>query len=403
MIKQLFKIVWKQRRYNSLLLIEVIFSFVALFLLSAVCIHYWKRYHEPVGINPKNVWILEAYQAYDTPPDEVFSDSVKFQKMDQIEKFIRTTYPEVISCSKIMGSSYPYSYWISNTMMKVNNKEISYYYSRADARLNETLGLKLTEGRWIEESDRFSDIESVVINEKMKNELFGNKPAAGKTIIKKEWGDSIGKKLNILGVFANMKKDGEFSAEPNFAYLPNKHKYYDYSGIAIKFRGELPPSFESRLIKDLSAFNRTYTFRLESLEKMRHNYIIKELSPLIIVGAIVLFLVVNVMLGLFGTLWLNISRRRPEIGLRRAVGGTGISVLGQILGETYVLALISVLLGLVLTSQVFVFNIYNTPVSTLIEANLAAFLIIMILCTISAFAPARLAAQLEPAEALHAE
>lgn len=403
MIKQLFKMVWKQRRYNSLLLIEIVFSFVALFLLSAVCIHFWKRYHEPVGINSENIWILEAYQAFDTPPDQVFTDSVKFEKIDQVEKFIRTTYPEVISCSKVMGSSYPYSNWISNTSMKVNNKDVSFYVSWADAGLNETLGLKLTEGRWIEESDRFSDLQSVVINQKMKNELFGNKPASGKTIIKKEWGDSIGKKLKILGVFAHMKKDGEFSPEPNFAYYPNDRKYYNYSGIAMKFRGELTSTFESGLIRDLSSFNRTYIFRLESLEKMRHSYILKELSPVILVGAIVLFLVVNVMLGLFGTLWLNISRRKPEIGLRRAVGSTGVSVLVQILGETYVLAIISVLLGLVLTSQIFIFNVYNTPVSTLIEANLVAFLIIMVLCTISAFAPARLAARLEPAQALHEE
>ncbi len=403
MIKQLIKIVWKQRKYNSLLLIEVLFSFVALFILSAVCIHFWKRYQENVGINPKNVWILEAYQANDTPPDQVFSDSVKFEKLNTIEKFIRASYPEVISCSKVMGSSYPYSYWMSNKMIKVNDKDILFYTSWTDAELKETLGIKLTVGRWIEESDKLSKIESVVINEKMKKELFGNNPAAGKIVIKKEWGDSIGKKLKILGVIANLKKDGEFSPEPNFAYYPNASKHYNYSGIAMKFAGGLSSSFEARLVKDLSAFNRTYIFRLESLEKMRKQYLIRELSPIIIVGAIVIFLIVNVMLGLFGTLWLNISRRKPEIGLRRAVGSSSTSVLLQILGETYVLAIISMIFGLILTSQVFIFNVYNTPVSTLVQANLAAFLIILLLCTISALSPAKIAATLKPAEALHEE
>jgi putative ABC transport system permease protein len=153
----------------------------------------------------------------------------------------------------------------------------------------------------------------------------------------------------------------------------------------------------------LSAFNRTYIFRLESLEKMRSQYIIRELSPIIIVGAIVIFLIVNVMLGLFGTLWLNISRRKPEIGLRRAVGSSSQTILWQILGETYVLAFISMGLGLILTSQIFIFNIFNTPVTTLVQAHLTAFLIIIILCTISALSPARLAAALKPAEALHEE
>lgn len=401
MIEQLIKIVWKQRKNNSLLLTELLLSFVALFSLTAICLNYWKMYHEPVGISSKNVWILDAYQGNDTPPDQVFPDSVKFLKLNQIEKFI-ANYPEVVSCSKIKSSSYPYSHWMSSDGIEVNNKQIYFYTSWADPELKETLGIEILEGRWIEESDKLSNIETVVINEKLRKELFGNQPAAGKIIEKKEWDNKI-KKLKIIGVFGNMKKEGEFREEPFFAYYPNKHSYYDYSGLVLKFKSNLSSTFESRLIKDLSAFNRTYIFRLESLEKMRDNYIRQELSPLIISGAIVLFLIVNVMLGLFGTLWLNISRRKSEIGLRRAVGSTGPDVLWQVLGETYVLVFISVLLGFMLTSQLFIFNIYNTPVSTLVQANVMAFLIILILCTLSAYAPAKQAARMEPAMALHEE
>ena len=78
-------------------------------------------------------------------------------------------------------------------------------------------------------------------------------------------------------------------------------------------------------------------------------------------------------------------------------------MLWQLLGETYCLALVAIAIGFIFTSQLFIFNMFKVPVATLVEANLVALFLILLFSTLSAYAPGKLAASLQPAEALHEE
>ncbi len=400
MITQLFKLLWKQRKFNSLMIVEIAFSFIALMALSATCIHFWKRYNEPLGMEYKNMWILYAHQPWNIAPELQLTDSVKAIKIEEIKKFVKNNYSEVLAVSKITGFDYVYTQSSSSSCNDLENKQICYNSSPTEPDLAKTFGMKILEGRWIIDEDRFSNVETAVINKKLKEELFGNGFVAGKTFY-------IGKEkpraLKIVGVFEALKKNGEFEKEPNFMLTAHREKHNPYGGVAIKLRPGISKNFEDQLIKDLNAMDKTYEFRIEKMEETRKYYLAAKLAPLIIIGSIVIFLIVNVMLGLFGMLWLNISRRKSEIGLRRAVGSTGNKIVWRILGETYVLALVSMSIGFLFTMQLFIYNLFDTPVATLVQANLLSLAIILILCTISAYAPARLAASLEPAEALHEE
>lgn len=400
MISQLFKLIWKQRRYNSLMMIEITFSFIALFALASVSLHYIKRYREPMGMNYKNIWIINAWPPWDTPKDKQLTDSIKISKLNLIKKQLKNTYSEIQEITKITSSDVPYIQSMSSSCTNYNKKQICYHESPAEPDFAKTFDMKLVEGRWINPEDEISTIKTVTINKKLKLEFFGNKPAAGKTIY---IGEDKPVALKVVGVFEAIKRQGEFNEEPNFMFKALNEKYNPYVGFAIKLNGTMNNDFEAKLMKDLESLDRSFKYRIEKLENIRQQYILSELAPLIIVGSIVLFLIVNVMLGLFGTLWLNISRRKSEIGLRMAVGSSSAKVLWQLLGETYCLALVAIVIGLVFTSQMFIFNIYNVPVATLIEANLTALFLILLFCTISAYAPGKLAASLEPAEALHEE
>jgi putative ABC transport system permease protein len=402
MIRQFFILLWNQRRKNSLLVVEIVLSFVALFVLSAIVIHYYKKYKEPMGMDYKNIWAISIYQDWNLPREQQLNDSVKNIKFEAIKKYLLDE--KYISGVAFMTySDFLYAGNMSSSCFNLNSKQYCYETFRAEPDLAKTTGLKIVEGRWIVPDDMFAKIPSCVINKKFRKELFKNKSAAGKVLTV---GDEKNKQqFKIVGVVENLKRHGEFSDEPNFMIeaLPERNDYFSWLGMLVRFKGDVPGSYEAKLVNNLVRFDKSFQYRVEKLESMRRQYLMSELAPIIIAGAIVIFLIVNVMLGLFGTLWLNISRRKPEIGLRRAVGSSSGTVLWQILGETYVLAFISMLLGLILTSQIFIFNIYNTPILTLVQANVAAFLTILLLSTISALAPAKVAAALRPAEALHEE
>jgi putative ABC transport system permease protein len=402
MISQLFKILWKQRSKNSLLMIEIVFSFIALFVLSAAVIHYYKRYKEPLGMDYKNLWAIHVEQDWNLPAEQKLTDSVKNIKYELIKKQLLTN-TQVISVTKTGFNDFLYAQGVWSSCINTNNKQYCYNVFSSDHDFAKTTGLKVIEGRWLLPEDELSPTKTVVINKRFKEELFGKAPAAGKTITVKEGENPY--PIKIVGVYEHLKRQGEFTEEPNFLTEAEEksQKYFSFSGLLIRLKEPIQADFEANLVNDLVKFDKSFEYRIEKVEQMRREYLLTELAPLIIGSAVVLFMIVNVMLGLFGSLWLNISRRKAEIGLRRALGSSSNKVLWHILGETYCLVAVSVIIGFIFTMQLFIYNIYNTPVSTLVQANLLSFAIILILCTISAYAPARLAASLKPAEALHEE
>jgi putative ABC transport system permease protein len=76
-----------------------------------------------------------------------------------------------------------------------------------------------------------------------------------------------------------------------------------------------------------------------------------RLLPVAIAGTIGGFLLLMVGFGLVGVLWHSVTRRTPEIGLRRALGATGDGVRKQIVGELLAVTTIAVLVGTVLFLQ----------------------------------------------------
>ena len=139
---------------------------------------------------------------------------------------------------------------------------------------------------------------------------------------------------------------------------------------------------------------------LTDSHKNRNNL---TMVPVIIFLIVSGFLLTNVALGLFGILNLNIAKRKGEIGLRRALGATEGGVTSQFLGEVWVLATFSLILGLIFAVQFPIMNVFGLESGVYIIAMLAAIAIIYIIVTLCAWFPSKQAALVHPAVALHEE
>jgi putative ABC transport system permease protein len=137
---------------------------------------------------------------------------------------------------------------------------------------------------------------------------------------------------------------------------------------------------------------------------MRRSFLRLRLVPMVVVGLIAAFMLVMVALGMVGVLWQSVSRRRREIGLRRALGATARGVSAQILGELLVVTSVGLLLGLALVVQFPLLGIIGW-VSGSVYATATALSVALIyaLTIAAALYPSRLAAAVQPAEALHYE
>jgi putative ABC transport system permease protein len=139
---------------------------------------------------------------------------------------------------------------------------------------------------------------------------------------------------------------------------------------------------------------------LKDSRKNRENL---TLVPVLIFLIVSGFLLTNVALGLFGVLNLNISKRKGEIGLRRAMGATESGVTSQFLGEIWVLATFSLVIGLIFAVQFPLMNVFDLGKEIYIIAILAAVAVIYIIVTLCAWFPSKQAATIHPAVALHEE
>src|SRR5690606_3499811 len=118
-------------------------------------------------------------------------------------------------------------------------------------------------------------------------------------------------------------------------------------------------NFEARLVKDIALMLPGWGIEVSYLTDSRANRHNLTLVPVIIFLIVSGFLLTNVALGLFGILNLNIARRKNEIGLRRAMGATEGKVTIQFLGEIWVIATFSLIIGLLFAIQFPLMHVFD--------------------------------------------
>ena len=130
---------------------------------------------------------------------------------------------------------------------------------------------------------------------------------------------------------------------------------------------------------------------------------------------VVLFLLVNVFLGLIGTFWFRTRRRRSEIALRLAMGSTKNQVFRLLAGEGLLLLALVTIPAMIICYNIGIaeFTIGRTElISTwpvewsfvrFLLGSLAAWFLIALMVMVGIWFPARQAMKIQPAEALHEE
>ena len=197
MIKHLFKLIWNQKRKNAGLLFELFFSFLVLFAVLTFIIYNMSRYREPLGFNYNNVWQLDL--SWNTLSAEEQLAAQKLFK-EQLKN-----YPEIEKFS-FTNRNTPYGSSMHINSAGYGEKRASPHTFIVDENYQDLYEISLTEGKWFSEADMAAGVRPVLINEILKDELFGDEPVLGKEF--QAYGEESGR---VVGVFQNYKYEGEFS------------------------------------------------------------------------------------------------------------------------------------------------------------------------------------------------
>jgi putative ABC transport system permease protein len=396
MIRQMFRLVWNRKKRNFLLITEVFFSFLVLFYVGTLALSSVLKYNQPLGFSYENVWLLRLgfRAAGNDAPKEVLRNilaqlDLEMRSQEQIAEF-----SFVNGCVPYTGSTWA-------TILKIDGRSIESDVVMTDDGFSRTANLPVVEGRWFDSQDNAALIQPIVINSDMKKELVGEAAVVGYKFTSEE------KEHVVVGVVDSYRFRGDF--ENHRAVYFQRFVWSDTTAdmpeqALLRVREGTGVRFEERLLKQLGTVAPGWNLRIETLSDMRSSYLKDRLLGLVTIATVAIFLVFNVALGLFGVLWYSINRRRPEIGLRRALGADRRNISRQILGESLAMATLAILAGLFVAAQVPVLGLDSSIsghiyVIGMVMAVISVYLVV----AICALYPSLLASRIQPAQALHDE
>jgi ABC-type antimicrobial peptide transport system permease subunit len=276
---------------------------------------------------------------------------------------------------------------------------------------------EINTGRFFTESEDKSLAKLIILGSKMKDELFGDSDALGKFI-------KLNKtKYKVIGI---MKERGAMFGMDfdEYAYIPIRtlqkrimgidhvlymtHEVYDTS-IANDTAEEIREILrENHDIKNPDKDVALDDFRITTMKEMMDMMsTITKYITLLLLAIIVISLIVGGV-GVMNIMYVVVSERTPEIGLRKALGANKSNIMMQFLIEsilvTFLSAIVGIILGIIISYLVSLVaqasNFKEWEFSIPAQAYITAFLFSVISGLLFGVYPAKKAAELDPITAL---
>ncbi|MFZ2187681.1 MAG: ABC transporter permease [Candidatus Moraniibacteriota bacterium] len=274
---------------------------------------------------------------------------------------------------------------------------------------------KLASGRFFTAEEDTNLARVVVLGAETKKTFFGESDAVGEFITLK------GEKYRVIGVLAP-RGAAAFLNFDTFTYVPIQTLQKKVLGVDyVQFVSAqmVNPALEAETVADIVALMRK-RHDITSPDKddfsvMSTKEAQKTLDTVLGSMTILLLALTSISLvvggvGIMNVMYVSVSERTSEIGLRKAVGATSASILRQFLFEALIITLIGGLIGIglgVLLSVGLSFLFTYLGFNLILHFSFASFLLgagfSMAVGLIFGIAPAYRASKLSPMEALRKE
>jgi putative ABC transport system permease protein len=422
MTRHLLRLVWNRKRSNLLVALEILLSFLVLTAVTTLAVFYADNYWKPLGFDVDNIWtitiemneegrssVVRQSDGAGAPQAPDARTRARQGRLDRIGQLLLAIgdMPEVEAVAGAAITPYSANSWESD--IEVGGRRYRYGASAGTDDLAKAMGITMTRGRWFTREDDGAAWQPVVINERLAREMFPDKDPVGQFVSEQSPGDAPASRMRIVGVVREFRKNGEFAAPDNFLF--SRARLDDASSemepireLVIRVRPGTTAVFEEKAVARLRAAAPEWTFQAEPLPKSRETAHFWWLAPLAAAGVVSAFLLVMVGMGLTGVLWLHVTQRTKEIGLRRANGATVASVQRQWVGEVALLTGVATLAGAAIVAQLPVLDVFSVVSPAVYVISIGISLVCIFALTLAcAWMPARMASSVDPAEALRYE
>lgn len=353
MWKSALKQIWKNKKSNTWIFIELFVVFILLWYCFDFLYVVVRKNIEPMGINTEHVYRLKLGAYLTQPFDRNNPDSVEAMWINPFLQIVKVvnSYPGVEATTYYYGSE-PYD---ENVMMQGYTADEENAYGANIRYISENYDkvfqVKMDKGGFSEWGIQNMP-QGAVISTELADSLFQSQSAIGKTF-HDYYEPTL--KFRVTGICKSMKYDKYGRYQP-FIYTPFNSSRFSYSvpviGVRIKPEAD-SHDFAQRFMEDMKSklnIGPFYLFSFMSYDFKSEVWntktgINKYISSIIGLMAFFIFIV---FLGILGTFWVQMESRRSEIGLRMALGATRKKMLGYTISESMLIFLIAFIPALII-------------------------------------------------------
>lgn len=418
MIKHIFTIIWNQRKSNTWLVAELLIISVSLWFIFDYTGMMLHMKNSSTGFDISHtyrIFIKERSpesENYIAPSDK--QTSLGEDILTVVEHIRRNPSVEAVSLSlgfqpKGSLSGAPHRQLIYNDTVhimareyKVNPSFFDVFHVEPAQEKYKNLKEALTYTGIILSSDlekEFSSSGSMVGKQIMLGENGYNKQVVSlsHTIRPNEYSLSAPCYFNLL-------------SEEDILTGANSNNLKDLE-ICVRIKPEIDKEFEDKFIQEMSPqlfIGNLFLVDVRSSSSIRQQMIQGDTSQLFINTMLLIFLLLNIFLGVFGTFTFRTQQRKGETGLRIALGSSRPKILSLFIAEGLLLLAIATLPAFIIDLNIGLLELLNIywrdfTVGRFLLGTGFTFGVVSCMIIIAVWYPAYRSAKIQPAEALHYE
>ncbi|HYL15889.1 MAG TPA: ABC transporter permease [Terriglobales bacterium] len=263
-----------------------------------------------------------------------------------------------------------------------------------------TLGIPLIAGRRFTERDGKQAPRVAIVNETAARRWSGSRAIGGRFKVGFEL------EAEVVGVVRDVRNKGFDAAVPPIIYVPSEQLAYNFMTVVVRTSTSAPRALVPAIraaVRDLDSEQPIYNVR--TMDELISASVAERRFQMLLLAGFAGMALVLALAGVYGVMSYTVGQRTQEIGVRMALGAEPRDVLRSVVRESLTLALIATAIGVpasLIVARLLSASLFGVgPSDPWIYVG--TLVVIIATAIVSAYAPARRAAAVDPAIALRTE
>ena len=439
MLSHSLKMIWAERKSNIWILLELIVIFTILWFCSGFMYEKGKQFFEPVGLDIDHTYrlhfnIRKNVNLDDYPKDYDYSQD-GLTIMDRLK-----LYPAIENACMSTQFSTPYTGSYNGSSILKDTVFYGYVKRDVTPEYFDVFKVKFQSGSPFNANEALSK-NQVVASPEADNTFFkGEDITSLKEIIKLDLAPGqtwMGQEeflkqpkvetvWKVTGVVNKIKYSPTGDYQRNLFFPINRSDVNPkQTDFCVRVKPQADKNFIVTFRKEMGERLKVGPFELVTItpiSELRASYFKGTKDSINAILVVIIFLLINVFLGIVGTFRFRTNARRGEIGLRCAMGSSKNKIRQLLLSETFMILLLASIPATILALNLQMFGIVTKLGVPIIEDTemfsgaakqsmllpnvityLITFVMMLAIIWLGTWYPAKKAAEIQPAEALHNE